>query len=134
MVSAYARLPMSPAPSVAVTVKVEVPVAAGIPPSAPDGPSDSPPGRAPEVTAKVNGPGGPVAATAWPYATPICPAGSAAGDTTTGGAGSTVRVYARLPEASAGLVAVAAKSNVPAAVGVPVSAPEPSRASPAGRL
>jgi hypothetical protein len=41
--------------SVAETVKANEPAAVGVPESVPSGASASPPGKAPEVTAQVNG-------------------------------------------------------------------------------
>jgi hypothetical protein len=56
-----------------------------LPESVPVLPRDNPAGSIPDVTAKVNGPGGPDAVIAWLYADPTCPAGSDAGATATAG-------------------------------------------------
>src|SRR2546427_808734 len=83
-VRGYARLPVSPAAS-AVTVKVEVPAAVGVPVSAPEVLRLSPAGSTPVVTVKVNGPAAPDADSIWLYAAPIWPAGSDAGVMVTSG-------------------------------------------------
>src|SRR5207253_1931287 len=82
-VSVYARLPLSFAPFVAVTVNGNIPAAVGVPVSAPLLLRLSP-SRFPEATAKVNGPAGPDAVIAWLYGEPTSPLGRVAGDTTTG--------------------------------------------------
>src|SRR3954452_5548021 len=64
--------------SVAVMVKLNRPVAVGVPLIAPPLASDKPPGRAPDVTANVYGPVPPDAVTLWPaYAVLKMPAGNA---------------------------------------------------------
>ena len=58
----YARLPRSPAASVAVTVNAELPAWVGVPVRAPAADRVSPAGRLPAVIANVNGPAAPPAA------------------------------------------------------------------------
>jgi len=62
--------------SVTCTVKLESPVAVGVPDISPVGPSRTrPSGRAPETTDHAYGVLPPVAANDWLYAAPIVPAG-----------------------------------------------------------
>ena len=49
----YDLLPVHPPKPVAVTVKLNVPLAVGVPLINPEELSDKPPGKAPEVTAKL---------------------------------------------------------------------------------
>ncbi len=51
----YARLPVQPAAAVTPIVTGNVPVAVGVPESSPPAVSESPGGKTPDVTAKVNG-------------------------------------------------------------------------------
>ena len=60
-------------PLVAVTVKLDVPAAVGVPVSAPPGASERPAGNVPAVTAKV-GAGAPDAVNVWVYAVLTTPA------------------------------------------------------------
>ncbi len=78
-ISAYARVPAQPFASVALTVKLNVPLAVGVPASAPAPDRFSPFGSAPSVRAKPWGAVPPVAASVWLYAAPCVPAGSVAG-------------------------------------------------------
>src|SRR5579862_7545892 len=83
IVTLYAWLALyGPVPvelSVAVTVKLKVPAAVGVPESRPLGASGTPVGVAPEVTANVYGGVPPDAVMLWEYAMPKAPAGSVAG-------------------------------------------------------
>lgn len=79
MFSEYARVPWKPSPSVARTVKANVPDTDGVPLSTPALLRVTPAGSAPTVTAKVYGAVPPVAVSVWLYATENTPAGSVAG-------------------------------------------------------
>src|SRR5438874_1978699 len=94
----YVRLPVSPADPTAVTVKVEVPAAVGVPVSAPVPPRLNPAGSAPPASVRLNGPAAPDAVIVWPYPTPTRPPGSTAGDNVTrfSTTGSIVTAYAWL--------------------------------------
>src|SRR5437764_964283 len=70
---------------VAVTVKLDVPAARGVPASVPSVARVRPAGTAPVVTANVNGPAGPVAVNACEYASPAVPLTTVAGLSATGG-------------------------------------------------
>src|SRR5690349_19979204 len=69
--------PVQPLAAVASTVKVNAPIAVGVPARTPASPRISPFGAAPLETANVNGPSLPVAVTDPAYATPVTPFGSA---------------------------------------------------------
>ena len=80
MVTAYAREPVAPRPSVAVIVKLDVAAVVGVPVIAPVAAfSDNPAGRLPAETLKVYEPLPPVALTVCEYATPTVPLGNVAG-------------------------------------------------------
>jgi len=84
-VTEYARDPVAPTVSVAVTVKLNVAALVGVPVTAPvDALSESPVGRLPAVTEKVDAPVPPVTLTDWLYAVPTVGAGSDAGLTVSG--------------------------------------------------
>ena len=118
----YARLPVAPTLSVAVTVKVKVAALDGVPVDAPLVElSASPPGNAPAVIEKVTVPVPPVALIVCAYVIPTVPLGSVAGFTTS--AAAITRVYARDPVAPSVSVPVIVKLNVPAVLAVPEIAP-----------
>ena len=78
--SEYARDPVAPRPSVAVSVKLNVPLAVAVPVKAPvDALSTRPAGSAPEQTLNVYVPLPPIAVIDWLYATPTVVAGKLAG-------------------------------------------------------
>ena len=103
--------------SVAVTVKLNVPVAVGVPLIVPFEASDRPVGNVPPVTAKVNDPLPPVAVTLWPvYAVPIAPAGNEPPPLRlTLIAGSIVTLAVLLAEQPLALVTVSVRCTVPEA-------------------
>ncbi len=132
VVTEYARDPVAPTVSVAVTVKVNVEALDGVPVNAPLAElSDSPPGNAPAVIEKVTAPVPPVALSACEYAIPTVPFGSVTGFTTS--AAATTTVYAREPVAPSVSLPVIVKLNVPAALGTPVIAPLASVQRQTGR-
>src|SRR5256885_422176 len=65
MASAYACAPVQPLASVAVTVKLKVPPAVGVPDIAPPGDKLNPEGNAPALTVKVYGDAPPLAVIVW---------------------------------------------------------------------
>ncbi|CAJ0822896.1 hypothetical protein LMG18101_05256 [Ralstonia flaminis] len=134
----YAWLPEKPLLSVALSVKLNVPPAVGVPDSVPVELSVKPTGRAPAVTAYVYGPLPPLALTAWLYAVAIAGLGSVAGATAMVGTDTVsayvpVTAYGPLPELLS--VAVTLKLTVPAVVGVPDSVAVPAfQLRPVGKL
>ncbi len=81
IVRAYAFDPVQPLESVAVTVKLKVPVCVGVPANTPAVVNDKPGGSAPPVTLNdVKVPLPPVAEIDWLYAAPITPAGNVGGE------------------------------------------------------
>jgi hypothetical protein len=79
MTNVYARLPVQPRESVAVTVNVKLPVCIGVPERTPAAESERPAGSEPAETANVYGATPPTAASVLVRATPAVPAASAAG-------------------------------------------------------
>jgi hypothetical protein len=75
-VTLYARLPVLPLASVAVTVNALVAAVVGVPVTAPPLDKLNPAGNVPLVTAYVYGPVPPVAATVPVYAVPTVPSAS----------------------------------------------------------
>jgi hypothetical protein len=127
-----ALVPLAPTVSAALTVKLAVPDAAGVPVTAPvAAASDSPAGRLPEETDQVSAPVPPVAAMVWLYAMPTVSAGRLA--VVIAGAALIAILNARVAVAPTLSATFAVKLAVPDAVGVPVIDPvEALSASPAG--
>src|SRR5579883_2509388 len=119
--------------SVAVTVKVEVPAAVGVPPMLPSGPRLRPAGKAPLVTSQTYEPVPPLAASVVEYAVPTVPLGSDVVVIVTGAA-ATVMLNALDAVCALLSVTVAVKFEVPAAVGVPPMLPAGFRLKPAGSV
>ena len=119
---------------VALTVKLYVPIAVGVPEITPAGLSVKPTGKLPAVISQVIG-AVPVAASVWLYAVPAITLGKEAVVITGGvrGAGSTIMLKLTV-SAPPVFVALTVKVNVPSAVGVPEITPEELRDKPAGKL
>ena len=123
----------APSVSAALTVKLEVPVAVGVPVMAPALPRLNPVGREPEESDQVKPPVPPVAASVWLYAIFTVSAGKL--EVVIATAALTTMESALLAVAEALSVTFAVKLDVPDAVGVPVIAPvDELRPSPVGRL
>ena len=118
-------------------VTSKLPVALGVPDSAPSADSVMPVGSVPASSVNVYGAVPPRADRAWVYSTDCSAVGSVSGSTTITGA-ETASVYARTVVAAVPVVlsvAVTLKSKLPACVGVPASWPvETSNVRPAGRV
>ena len=119
--------------SVAVTVKLNVPLVVGVPVNAPPLASVKPPGKLPVVTLNVYGAVPPDAVRGWPYSVPAKPFIKAAGFTVRVGQLMMFRVYARVPLQLLASVAITVKLNVPDAVGVPLSKPLLAKLRPDGK-
>jgi len=121
------------AASVAVTVKLAVPVPVGVPEMVPvAAASDNPAGKEPTVMDQVKGVVPPVAASVVLYAAPFVPAGS--GDAVEmAGTALMVKTNACAVVAEAASVRVTVKFAIPAVVGVPEMTPVAAASvSPAG--
>jgi len=121
MVTANVELTVTLLLSVACTVKLYVPAAAGVPLSSPFGASVNPEGSVePPATDHVYGDAPPVAASVCEYATPTSPVGSGEAVVMRK---TMVSVKVCLLVAPALSVTVAVKLPVPVVVGTPVIAP-----------
>ena len=118
--------------SVAVTVKLNVPLVVGVPVNAPPLASVKPPGKLPVVTLNVYGAVPPDAVRGWPYSVPAKPFIKAAGFTVRVGQLMMFRVYARVPLQLLASVAITVKLNVPATVVVPDKTPPVESVTPVG--
>jgi hypothetical protein len=128
----YARKPVAPTVSVAVTAKLDVAAVVGVPLITPVVAFNvTPVGRVPAVTANVFAPVPPVVDSVWLYAPPTVPPDKLTGLIAT--AALITSEYARDPVAPSPSVAETVKLNVPFAVAVPVKAPVDVSARPAGR-
>jgi hypothetical protein len=114
------------AESVAMTVKVDVPVADGVPVIAPAELNERPPGNEPEVSDQEYGEKPPVAASVAEYDTPACAVPRVVVAIATGGAGATTIDSAFVAVAAVGIaesVTFTVKFDVPLVKGVPEIAP-----------
>ena len=126
MTRVYSRRPVQPFWSVAVTVKINVPAALGVPAIRPPAViGDNPVGSVPEVMVNVYDAAPPLAVIVWLKGLSTVPAGRIVGKSVMGGqgAGLMTRVYSRRPVQPFWSVAVTVKINVPAALGVPAIRP-----------
>src|SRR5471030_2180035 len=134
MVIVYDRVPLQPLLAVALTVKVKLPLADGVPERTPAVDRLSPPGRLPLDTVKVYGLLPPLAVMVWLYAATVDPFGSVVGLRVIVGQVVTLTVYDRVPVQPLLAVALSVKVELPAVVGVPERTPAVVRVSPAGRV
>src|SRR5450432_3525753 len=133
MVIVYDRVPLQPLLAVALTVKVKLPLADGVPERTPAVDRLSPPGRVPLDTVKVYGLLPPLAVMVWLYAAVVVPSGSACGFIVIVGQVMVI-VYDRVPLQPLLAVALTVKVKLPLADGVPERTPAVDRLSPPGRL
>ena len=117
--------------SVAVTVKLKIPAAVGVPLSRPFELRARPPGNAPEVIANVKGAVPPLAEMVWLMAVATLPLVNDVGETKMVGA-FTVRENVWALEAVVESVAIMLKLNVPPAGAVPLRTPAELSVRPAG--
>ena len=109
-------------PLLQVTVKLNAPVAVGVPVNAPVEPlSERPAGKVPAVTDQVNVAGVPVAVKVWLYGVPSKPSTGAA--LVIVGASLITRLQAWVGSVPIPLVQLTVKAKFPVAVGVPESMP-----------
>jgi hypothetical protein len=132
MINEYVRDPVQLLPSVAVTVKLNVPVMVEVPDRRPPADSVIPAGKAPAVTAYVTVPTPPVWDNDWLYAIPAVPFGKVAGAIVIEGQAIVIE-YVREPVQLLPSVAVTVKLNVPVTVGVPDTTPPVDSVMPAGK-
>lgn len=133
IVKDFAAVAGGAALSLAWTVKLEFPAAAGVPRMTPvDGSRDKPAGNEPALTDQVYGGVPPEPLSVWEYAIPTMPAGiDAVAMLKAGGFTTSVKLLFALAEPLSFTCAV--KVELPAAVGVPLITPEAeSRDNPAG--
>ena len=119
--------------SVTFTVKFEVPIAVGVPLSAPAEESDIPAGRDPADTVKTNGASPPEVLMLALYGVPIVPAASV--DVVIESvAAFTVSVNCREAFCAEPSATCAVKAKLPTTVGVPERTPPEESVTPAGKL
>ena len=135
MLRSKTLVPKALSVSVAFAVKLNGPLAVGVPESTPAVLSDMPAGIAPAETVQVNGEVPPVAARVCDvYATFCDPAGSGELVVTVIGAAAMLRANTLEPVAESVSVASAVKLNAPEAVGVPESTPAVLKLMPGGSV